>query len=48
MIFSYANNFEELGELGAGGFGQVFEVKDKIDEQFYAVKKITDKGQLEL
>ena len=44
MAFSYENNFEEQDQLGAGGFGQVFKVKDKIDEQFYAIKKITDNG----
>ena len=46
MAFSYSNNFEVLGHLGAGGFGQVFKVRDKIDDQFYAVKKITNQGQL--
>ena len=44
MAHIYENNFEELEQLGAGGFGEVFKVKDKIVDQFYAVKKITDKG----
>ena len=46
MSFSYSINFEELDHLvGAGGFGQVFKVRDKIDNQFYAAKKITGQGQ---
>ena len=44
MEFSYKNNFEEIVLLGEGGFGQVFKVKDKNHDQFYAVKKINVKG----
>eukprot|EP00058_Branchiostoma_floridae_P012183 XP_002597671.1 hypothetical protein BRAFLDRAFT_279796 [Branchiostoma floridae] len=36
----YANEFLELDRLGKGGFGRVFKVKNKLDGQEYAVKKI--------
>ena len=42
----FYTNFEKLGHLGEGAFGEVFKVRDKMDEQFYAVKEIKDKGQL--
>ena len=45
MDFSYFNNFEEINVLGQGGFGQVFKVRDKSDDQFYAVKKIVVQGK---
>ena len=48
MEFSYLNNFEELSHLGTGGFGEVFKVKDKTDEQFYAVKKIRIQGKFNI
>ncbi|CAG9855228.1 unnamed protein product [Phyllotreta striolata] len=37
----YINDFETLQCLGKGGFGVVFEVKQKIDECSYAIKRIT-------
>ncbi|KAI8520015.1 Eukaryotic translation initiation factor 2-alpha kinase [Branchiostoma belcheri] len=36
----YANEFQEMERLGKGGFGRVFKVKNKLDGQEYAVKKI--------
>ncbi|KAL3289494.1 hypothetical protein HHI36_022915 [Cryptolaemus montrouzieri] len=37
----YMNDFETLQCLGKGGFGVVFQVKQKIDECQYALKRIT-------
>lgn len=36
----YHFDFEEIGELGHGGFGAVFKVKNKLDGNLYAIKKI--------
>ncbi|CAG2168751.1 unnamed protein product [Oppiella nova] len=38
----YKNQFTELSDkpIGSGGFGTVFKVKHKIDEQIYAVKRV--------
>ena len=36
----YLTDFEELEFLGRGGFGSVVKVRNKIDDRFYAVKKI--------
>lgn len=40
-VFSrYAQDFDEVGILGRGGFGEVVKVRNKLDGRFYAVKKI--------
>ena len=36
----YAHDFEELGKIGEGGFGQVFKARNKLDGHIYAIKKI--------
>ncbi|KAF7204743.1 eukaryotic translation initiation factor 2-alpha kinase 1 isoform X1 [Nothobranchius furzeri] len=36
----YLSEFEELCRLGKGSYGNVFKVMNKLDGQFYAVKKI--------
>ncbi|NWV34772.1 E2AK1 kinase, partial [Grantiella picta] len=36
----YLNEFEEVARLGKGGYGQVYKVRNKLDGQFYAIKKI--------
>ncbi|XP_063286419.1 eukaryotic translation initiation factor 2-alpha kinase 1 [Pelobates fuscus] len=36
----YLNEFDELAQLGKGGYGRVYKVRNKLDGQFYAVKKI--------
>ncbi|XP_075035767.1 eukaryotic translation initiation factor 2-alpha kinase 1 [Mixophyes fleayi] len=36
----YLNEFEEIAQLGKGGYGKVYKVRNKLDGQFYAIKKI--------
>ncbi|NWV49922.1 E2AK1 kinase, partial [Daphoenositta chrysoptera] len=36
----YLNEFEEVARLGKGGYGKVYKVRNKLDGQFYAIKKI--------
>uniref|UniRef100_V9KJK6 Eukaryotic translation initiation factor 2-alpha kinase 1 n=1 Tax=Callorhinchus milii TaxID=7868 RepID=V9KJK6_CALMI len=36
----YMSEFEEVSRLGKGGYGKVYKVRNKLDGQFYAVKKI--------
>ncbi|XP_029414981.1 eukaryotic translation initiation factor 2-alpha kinase 1 isoform X2 [Nannospalax galili] len=40
----YLNEFEELAILGKGGYGSVYKVRNKLDGQHYAIKKILIKG----
>ncbi|XP_069881477.1 interferon-induced, double-stranded RNA-activated protein kinase isoform X4 [Dipodomys merriami] len=34
----FIENFEEIQQIGAGGFGRVFKAKHKIDEKTYVIK----------
>ncbi|KJX97831.1 PEK protein kinase [Zymoseptoria brevis] len=36
----YLKDFDELGLLGKGGYGQVFHVRHRLDGRTYAVKKV--------
>ncbi|NXP29504.1 E2AK1 kinase, partial [Scytalopus superciliaris] len=36
----YLNEFDEVTRLGKGGYGKVYKVRNKLDGQFYAIKKI--------
>ncbi|XP_045669190.1 eukaryotic translation initiation factor 2-alpha kinase 1 [Ursus americanus] len=40
----YLNEFEELAVLGKGGYGRVYKVRNKLDGQYYAIKKILING----
>ncbi|XP_060716541.1 eukaryotic translation initiation factor 2-alpha kinase 1 isoform X2 [Tachysurus vachellii] len=40
----YLTEFEEMSPLGRGSYGKVFKVKNKLDGQDYAVKKILIKN----
>ncbi|KAM9210509.1 eukaryotic translation initiation factor 2-alpha kinase 1 isoform 1-T1 [Dugong dugon] len=40
----YLNEFEEIAILGKGGYGRVYKVRNKLDGQYYAIKKILIKG----
>lgn len=40
----YLNEFEEVSTLGKGGYGRVYKVRNKLDGQYYAIKKILIKG----
>ena len=39
-ISRYLNDFEEVEFLGKGAFGVVVKARNKLDERFYAIKKI--------
>lgn len=41
----YARDFNEIGRLGKGGFGEVVKTRNKLDNQFYAVKKIISNSE---
>lgn len=36
----YATDFEELEEIGRGGFGIVYKARHRLDGNIYAIKKI--------
>lgn len=36
----YSREFEEVGKLGKGGFGEVVKARNKMEGTFYAIKKI--------
>ncbi|CAN3373261.1 hypothetical protein DIURU_003297 [Diutina rugosa] len=40
----YRREFEEVGRLGKGGFGEVVKARSRIEGSFYAVKKIRYKS----
>mmetsp|Transcript_10194 Transcript_10194/g.14964 ORF Transcript_10194/g.14964 Transcript_10194/m.14964 type:complete len:1086 (+) Transcript_10194:410-3667(+) len=39
VLFSFTNDFENLGPLGKGSFADVYKVRCKLDQQLYAVKR---------
>lgn len=36
----FNNDFEDIEEIGSGGFGQVFKAKHRIDGKMYAIKRV--------
>ncbi|KAF2471985.1 eukaryotic translation initiation factor 2-alpha kinase 2 [Lindgomyces ingoldianus] len=36
----YAREFVEIATIGRGGYGKVYKVKHKLDDSFYAIKRI--------
>jgi len=44
----FEKKYEIIREIGIGGFGQVFEVKNLLDNHIYAVKKTYPKSKLSL
>jgi serine/threonine protein kinase len=42
----YSSEFETVGYINKGGFGEVFKVKNKLDGQEYAIKKIPVRYEL--
>lgn len=44
----FKEDFTEEGRLGKGGFGEVVKARKKLDGQYYAIKKITQKSSASL
>lgn len=44
----YSTEWEEVGRLGKGGYGEVVKARNKLDGRIYAVKKISQKSPAEL
>ena len=40
LVFRYLADFEQEECLGKGGFGVVFQARNKVDDQCYAIKRI--------
>ena len=40
LVFRFERDFEIVGVLGRGGFGEVYDVRKPLDECSYAVKRI--------
>ncbi|KAG2734837.1 hypothetical protein G9P44_002843 [Scheffersomyces stipitis] len=43
-IGRYERDFEEIGKLGKGGFGEVVKARNRLEGTFYAIKKIKHKS----
>ena len=38
--YNYQNNFLDPVEIGSEGYGKVYKVKDRLEDQIYAIKII--------
>ncbi|KAL7276889.1 eukaryotic translation initiation factor 2-alpha kinase [Rhizina undulata] len=47
-ISRYENDFQELGRLGKGGYGEVVKARNRLDGGTYAIKKITQTSRAKL
>ena len=43
----YVNDFEEIEEIGRGGFGVVCKARHRLDGNIYAIKKIKLSSKLQ-
>lgn len=41
ILTRFNNDFEDIEEIGSGGFGQVFKAKHRIDGKTYAIKRVS-------
>ncbi|KAH0509516.1 Interferon-induced, double-stranded RNA-activated protein kinase [Microtus ochrogaster] len=51
ILTRFKEYFEDIEEIGSGGFGQVFKAKHKIDGKTYAIKRVkynTEKAEREV
>jgi hypothetical protein len=40
ILSRFNSDFEDIEEIGLGGFGQVFKAKHRIDGKRYAIKRV--------
>jgi translation initiation factor 2-alpha kinase 4 len=40
LKINFQSEFSYIGEIGKGGFGEVIKVKNNLDSQVYAIKRI--------
>ena len=45
IIPRYYNDYQEYNKIGEGGFGKVYKVKHYLDDNIYAIKKISVPNQ---
>lgn len=48
LLSRYAAEWDELGRIGKGGYGEVVRARNKLDGRIYAIKKIKAKSAAEL
>ncbi|KJH43802.1 kinase domain protein [Dictyocaulus viviparus] len=46
LLSRYRTDFEEIQQIGTGGFGTVWKVKSLVDKCFYAIKRIPVKSNV--